>query len=344
VTPTLRRRRTLGGRANSLLALGGLAISLLALAGLLLIARLPDTRGWGAAENWGHLPLFGVLALLLLAVGRSLVPALRRSPIGAHVFAFASAALLGASTELLQGLVGRDASGRDWINDVAGAALFLGFAASFESRGATRSLTHGQRRVWRAALVAVFLATAWPVFGWVLAYAQRDRAFPQLLEFESAWERRFLVLQSAELDSVPPPPGWPLAPPWARVARLSFSPDASHAAEFTGYSGFFVDEIHPDWRGYRDLVFLAFVPSREPVRLSLRIEDEQHQTNNAPSDRFHLDLVAQPGMQEVRVSLAAVERAPATRSTDLGAIRVLHLFVYEPTTAFSVYVDGFRLE
>ena len=317
---------------------------MLALLWLLLVARLPDTHFWGEAENWGHLPLFGVLALTLLGVSRALFPTQGRAGLRHYLFAFAAAALLGALSELLQGLIERDRSAEDWARDLAGAALFLGFAASFDPRSPMQRLSAGLRHGIRGALVATFLATGLPVAGWALAYAERDRAFPLLLDFESSWERRFLTLQSAELISVPPPAGWPASPRGARVGKLSFSPEAATAAEFTGYSGFFIDEPYPDWRGYSVLSFLVFSEGSEPVNLSLRIEDEQHQTNNTAPDRFNLEIVARPGLQEIRVPLEAVARAPATRRNDMSAVRIVHLFVIQPRVAFSVYVDAFRLE
>ena len=330
------------------LAIAALGISVLALLGLLLVARLPDTHGWGEAENWGHLPLFGVLALILLGVSRGLFPTRGREGLRHYLLAFAGAALLGALSELLQGLAERDLSAGDWARDLAGAALFLGLAASFDLRSPMQRLSPGLRHGLRAALVAAFLATGLPVAAWALAYAERDRAFPLLLDFESSWEssweRRLLTLQSAELIAVPPPAGWPADARGARVGKLTFSPEAATAAEFTGYSGFFIDEPYPDWRGYRVLSFLVFSELSEAVPLSLRIEDVQHQTNNTAPDRFNLEIVARPGLQEIRVPLEAVARAPATRRMDMSAVRIVHLFVIQPKVAFSVYVDAFRLE
>jgi hypothetical protein len=329
-------------RTAALLACAG--VSLL----LLLLYRLPDTA-WGAAlQDWGHVPLFGLFAGVLLALMRSASFSSRALPGGrAHQAAFAAAVALGALTELAQRFQpGRTASLADLARDALGAGCVLALAASFEPALRAGRLWRSRARRWtvRGVALAALLAVSAPLASLAWDYAERDRAFPRLLSFESAWEERFLTLQSAELVATPPPPGLAAAPHGERVGRLTLSPEAARAVDFTGYSGFFIDEPYPDWRAYRTLRFSVFSERPAPITLSLRIEDEAHQRDNTPGDRFNHDFSVVQGMNEIEIPLSEVERAPRTRRMDMERIRIVHLFVYLPDTPLRVHLDDWRLE
>ena len=325
--------------------------ALLACAGalllFLLLYRLPDSAWGGALQDWGHVPLFGLVAALLLALLRSASFSSVLRGGGAHLAAFAASVALGALTELVQRFQPeRMASFADLARDALGAGCMLGVAASFERGLREGRFWRSSARRWavRAAALAALLAVSAPLVTLAWAYVERDRAFPQLLSFESGWEERFLELQSAELVATPPPLELFEAPAGERVGRLTLSPEAAHAVDFTGYSGFFIDEPHPDWRGFQSLRFSVFSESPEPLALSLRIEDEAHQRDNTPGDRFNYDFTVRQGMNEIRIPLANVESAPRTRRMDMARIRIVHLFVFLPDSPLRVYLDDWRLE
>jgi len=309
--------------------------------------HLPDTA-WGAAlQDWGHVPLFGAISVVLLGLLRAACfPSTRRRG-RAHLAAFAATVALGALTELVQRYhPERTASFGDLARDALGASSVLALAASFDRglRGEGWWRSGARRWAVRAVVLAALAAVSAPLVGLARAYAERDRAFPQLLSFESEWEQRFLTLQTAELVSVAPPPGYPKAPAGERVGRLTLSPEADQAAELTGYSGFFIDEPYPDWRGFQALCFSVFSESPEPIALWLHVEDEAHQNDNTPGDSFNYDFVVKRGLNEIRIPLASIESAPHTRHIDMARIRIVHLFVFRPATRLRVYLDDWRLE
>jgi hypothetical protein len=319
-------------------------------AGLLLAAlryQLPDTR-WGAvAQDWGHVPLFGLVTALLLGF-LSLARSGRGAPRArVHLAAFGGAVALGALIELAQHFQpGRTASFGDFARDVLGAGLVIGIAASFDPGLRSRRWWRSRARRWalRATALATLVAVSSPLLSVAWAYAERHRAFPQLLSFESGWEQRFLTLQTAELVSVPPPPGHPSAPAGERVGRLTFSPEAARAEYYTGYSGFFINEPYPDWRGFQTLRLSVLSESAEPLALTLQVEDEAHHGKDAPWDVFRRNLLLERGWNEFRIPLASVASAPRDRRMDMARIRIVHLYVYSPATSRRVYLDDLRLE
>jgi hypothetical protein len=313
----------------------------------LLAYQLPDTHWGGALQDWGHVPLFGVISALLLGLLRTASASSAQPPGRPYLLAFAATVALGGLAELVQRYQPeRTPSFADLARDVLGAGCVLAVAASLDPRLRGERWWRSPARLWaaRGLALAALLAISAPLAQVSWDYAQRDRAFPQLLSFESGWEERFLTLQTAELVSVPPPPGQPRAPAGEWLGRLTLSPDAIHAADFTGYSGFFIDEPYPDWRGFDALCFRVFSESASPLALSLRVEDEAHQSDNSPEDRFNRDFVVNPGWNEIRIPLAEVEQAPRTRPMDMARIRIVHLFVYRPAASVRVLLDDWRLE
>jgi len=93
------------------------------------------TRIHIAANNALHLPLFGVMALVLFALSNVVFRA-RFSKLATHYWvAFGAAALLAAGTELVQFFGPRDADLHDIAVDLlgAGAALRWIFSPSFSA-------------------------------------------------------------------------------------------------------------------------------------------------------------------------------------------------------------------
>src|SRR5262245_51075001 len=77
-----------------------------------------DSRAISTVHDFAHAPVFGCVAVLLLILLRDM-DFTRRAPVGVqYALAIAGSSGLGAATEMLQALEGRDGSWLDLRSDV----------------------------------------------------------------------------------------------------------------------------------------------------------------------------------------------------------------------------------
>lgn len=307
-----------------------------ALAALLLFLALADapehTRFWRAFFEFGHTPLFGVIALVV----RGLIAS--RSPgRPASLRALGLTVALGAVTEVLQlAQPNHDASVQDLLRDAAGAAAFLLIrAAVVQPRSDShRAELPGRRAVAIAAALALLLLAGADLISTSARYLGRNHAFPTLFRLDgSFWERGFV---SAGRTRVTPGARTIQLPGGASesLARIDFAPGR--------YPGVTFREPYPDWRGYHRLTFTIASDLDAPLALTLRIHDAAH--NDEYRDRFNYHFMAPPGVTRVVIPLEDVRRAPARRRMDLGRVRGMVLFAAGLDRPVSVYLGSLRLE
>ncbi len=304
---------------------------------------------WSALFDAGHVPLYGLVALALLYASLTFVSRSGRPRLWHYLAALAVTMALGAIAEGLQALGKGDASLADFLRDAAGSTAFLMVALAFDAhpiRGTTSedtypaqgeappaSNTRFRRVVLLVAAVALLAVALSRVTTVAIAYLQRNAAFPVLCDFEGAWEGKFVHVRDAELEIGFAPAGWGREAS-DNVARITFEPAV--------YPALLINEPFPDWRGYDRLVVEVYSELDSTVSLVLRIDDVLH--DNAYSDRFNRRLVIEPGVNRISIPLADVERAPRARKMDMGRVRNVVLFAVRPAKAFSVWVDGVRVE
>lgn len=306
-----------------------LFLAVVLLAGMLLVlAVLPMPREnlfWRSLFDATHVPVYGGFALmvrLLLDWARG-----RRSLLH-DLAALLLTAGVGAATEVAQGFVGRNAAVMDLVRDLLGAVAVLAGAravAGWPRPVLLRSLL---------AMVALALAAGalYPPVQGVLAYRQRDEAFPDLVRFGTEWTARFVDTRNVALDVVPPPPKWNDIEA-DRVGRLDF--------RTTEYPAFIVREPHPDWSGHENLVLEFFNGGAEDLSLLVRIDDLRH--NGSYTDRYGGRIAVVAGSSVVEIPLAEVRTAPRGREMDLSRIRSLTLFADRPKQPLRVYLGGIHL-
>lgn len=324
-------------RARGLLGAAFLVVGAALLVVLETLAAPESNRFWQAAFNFGHVPLFGVFALAVLGATLTLAgPRPHRRAIGyATAVGVSLAAVVLA--EVAQIPRPRNASLGDAARGLAGAAAFLGVAATFDLGPGSPAFVRRRapRVALRTAAAVVLLVGALPVLAAGLDYVQRERAFPRLLDFDAGWERRFLVVREAGLERVRAPRAWRDASgERGLVARVTFRP--------VSYSGISLEEPHPDWSRGRVLAFDAYSALDHPVELTVRVEDADH--DGLYSDRFNGRVAVVPGANAVSIPLSEVRSAPWGREMDLRRVRRLMVFAVRPAAPFSLYLDAFRLE
>jgi hypothetical protein len=300
---------------------------------LIFTLRLPhDTYLWRETQNLGHTPLFGVIAISILGILAAIRGDNNKSRWIDYLLAFLGASALGAAVEIAQIWTPGDADIWDFFRDLAGEMSFLGFYLLIDSR---IKLLQGKR--WRKIILlivsALILGAAiYPVATLAMAYYERNRAFPQLIDFERRWENSFLKIRNVV---------------WIRVNNTFNWPD-SHGEKIAQttfyqvtYPTFFIEEPYPDWSDYDTLSFGVYSTQDTTIKLTISIEDSGH--NMKFEDRYNLNFKVQPGANSINIPLTDIENAPVKRKMAMNAIRAIHIFAYKPVSPFSVYFDNFRL-
>jgi hypothetical protein len=313
-----------------------LVVCLVLLGGIVLAAqRLPagsDLRI--EVENATHAPVFGVIALLLLAATRKRLGAVLNREEAIYGAAIAATLLAGIATEIVQSFAGQDAEAGDVVRDFVGGTAFLSFYCTFD-RSVVRTRvnrTLRNRVLMRSAAIAMMAVVLGPAVLQGLAVLHRNRQFPMLMDFESPLDHRLCRAVTSALQIIRDPrPGAVLNS--NRVGQVTFRPGR--------YSTFALPDPYPDWTGFGHLRFTISADLSHPVSLVLRINDAGH--DETFKDRFNEVITIQPGDNEVDVLLENVKHAPASRLMDMSRIRLVSLFAMDVTAGFSVTLDDIRL-
>jgi hypothetical protein len=287
---------------------------------------------WTDLLNSGHAPLYGLVSLLILRLLR-----LKRGRLGiprivSYCAAFALTVAIGVMAECIQSLGSGDAGVGDVVRDGLGAASCLLAASAFD-RGLGRATTRAPRAILLLGAALVMAPAFLPPAATAITLMQRDAAFPRICDFQSAWERKFVEANGAELRCEPPPAAWG-RPSSDLAGHITF-----HAGVYPGLS---IRALHPDWTGYEALVFEAYSELPEPATLVLSIHDIGHHTEY--SDRFNREITIEPGANRISSPLADVRTAVRDREIDLSRMCSLVLFAHRIETPFALYLDAFRLE
>jgi hypothetical protein len=311
------------------------ALAAILVVGLNYVVIPLDSLLWQELKNFGHVPLFVLVALALFGFFVNLpgTSGVRRE----YQYLLAFAALLGAGalSEYTQMIGPRDADLWDLERDISGGACALMIMASFDGRLAGRGLMkrslfrHGLRIV-AALLVLVNLV---PVAIWAESYRRRAMRMPALYRLESQWDLMFTEANGAKLEIVPAPDGW-AGKEDRQVGRITFGPYR--------FPGVIFKEPYPDWSDYGHLALDLYSEEDRVIDLVLRIDDEH--CNDFVEDRFNWRMKLPPGRHSLRISLEEVRSAPEDRELDLTAIKAMILFAVVPEKGTRLYLAGMKLE
>jgi VanZ family protein len=285
-------------------------LAVLALATLILLPPpsvpflVPYPHLYGVVENCAHPLIFAVIALI--ALGR-LSPWSGRSvrpPWQAYFLVLGVALLLGATTETIQRFIGRDCSLEDLINDLLGASFTATLHAWWHLRGRPQKELVRKALLIAAALCAVLIGL--PLVWAGAAYAHRTLQLPVLWRAGDLLDSYFVSTNG---------------------------PD---------YPGVTFDEPWPDWSQADELRVTVRNLDAAAVRISLRVNDRQH--NYAFADRYNAEFEIPPqSRQTLSVPISAIEHAPKGRLMNLRQIANLELFRQATDIARVVLVEEVRL-
>lgn len=301
---------------------------------LLAVGKPPrPTLFWKELYNLGHIPLFGLIALLALEVSRGLSARPASGPVTHYLAAFVMVALISLASEVLQlGVEGRQAEVQDAVHDLIGAICFLAIRSGFDSDLWSEKAMPQRGFLMGAAGLALFVA-AWPLIALGWHYGMRAAAFPIIVDFDSRWQQPFIKAPRANLGRTEAPAAWR-----HRTGDMVSVIRFRHAR----WPGVTIREPYPDWSGKSLLRLQIYSPSDESVMLTLRIDDVAH--NQEHKDRFNRTFSIEPGLNDLAVTLDDVRGAPAEREMDLRRMAQLILFTNRPREPFELLISDIWLE
>lgn len=261
-------------------------------------------------HDFGHVPMFGCIAVLILIGVRARNRVPRRT--WEYAIAFVAAVACGVLVEILQMPLGRNASWQDVRSDIFGAASFLAMFAAMDRR-----LVGIPWRWPVAAFGAGILAfQAHPLIRASLEYYDRNESFPVLLDVSRHYNDYFLTYHEAAGEHEALPREFAFVE-GERALHLFFE------ARWAPYLAIF--DTKPDWRQHRWLMFDLTNPNPTPAQIKIGVEDR---TFDDTDDNRFVKIIDLPAHERVvaRVSLIDVAAGSGRRSLDLSQIaRVLLL-------------------
>jgi VanZ family protein len=293
----------------------------LALLGVLLLAvalfgPLPRGRTMDALTDLGHVPLFVGLSAWLMVRRRRAGWSLPAA--GAAVWS--AAVGLGVAVEVLQSLVGREASVGDVWADAVGALAGILLAAARERAGRVALLIAG-------AALAALAGTAWPALRLLDVVRQRLHA-GRLAGFEDALELDRWDFRECRATRVREH-----ATQGRFALRLALQPGR--------FPGAGLDSPPPDWSGHSRLAADVYLDGDSPLDLRVKVEDERH--DGRLEDRFQRVVRLAPGPSRIEIPLSDVAAGPQGRLLDLRHVAQLRFFAVDLPGPRVLFLDNVAL-
>jgi len=279
------------------------------LAGLIIVSLLfmplaTANLWWREVFNSGHVILFLFISFALYF--RLSATFHFSSSTIIYLVVLLTCLLLGIAIEVLQGLLQREASVDDLYRNFFGIISGLGLVSL------TRQKLFRHKILMGIFCLGFLLPGSYPLFQISWHTIQRANAFPVILDFNAGWSASFVRFNRTEVALSSVKTG-----DKDQLFRIRFE-----AGSFPGVS---VIETVPDWSSYRRLRFKVASAYSENMDLFVRIHDNKHDQNYR--DRFNQQLNIHPGLNEIVIPLAQIEKGPRKRDLDLTNITGLIIFM-----------------
>lgn len=265
-----------------------------------------------AVWDLGHIAFFAILLMLVQ----------RRHPLDS-VTAWLTVTLVvfvvGGAIEYLQTKVGRDGNWGDVLGNLTGAWLGL-----FWFQRATRLVWLG-----RIAASVLLIAPLLVVGQLALLQYQVAREFPVISGFENPGD---ITRWDGDLE---------ISSEFVTQGQGSLKVNLGTQR----YAKAALRKFFGDWRHHRQLAFDIYNPDAEPLAMTLRVHDAQHERGrHLHVDRFNTRLMVEPGWNYYRFELKAIENSPRQRKMDMQLIRGVEIYAVRLPRPRVIYLDNLRLE
>ncbi len=289
---------------------------------------------WREIGNAGHIPLFGILAMAILFLSKTLFGGYLSNLKWHYIMALVITSGLGFLTEFIQWFTPRDADFLDIVRDVLGAIIFLSFFILAREKKAV--FFNGQKwfRVTLGFTIIILLLVGLsPVLVWTGAYAYRSANIPNLCGFESPVDLLFVRMSRADLKRVTAPVSWQTKKD-STVAQITY-----HPAEF---SEMYFRDPYPDWLEFSRFGLEIYSPEDTAIQLTIRIDDRYHSGDYR--DRFNRTVTVLPGDNRIIINCEEIVNGPELRKLDISRIKSVIVFSHKIPRPITVYVDNIFLE
>lgn len=298
--------------------LGGATLILL----IVIFAEVPSaTKFASVIQNSGHAPAYGLLALLIVnllktysAIKQNSLGVKNRTDLQLSAYALLITVVLGIGTEVIQGLIGRDAEVEDVFHDCIGAIAALAGWLYVQAKAGDPT-HHLQMKYMLTICIVSIVAALTPLLLCTAAYWHRDAIFPVIAEFRSPLDLYFV-------DSTDPQ---------ATIDRSTTDKQARIDSSFYSrldsgsWPGITINEPAPDWRKYTELRVDISNPGNISLPLVIRIDDTPQR--NRYDDRFNQSFSVPAGERTIlRIPLESIASAPLNRRMDLAKISQIIVF------------------
>ena len=273
--------------------------------------------------DFGHILLFGIASLAILNIissagngGRSIL---------IYFLAGGITFLLGFITECIQlYMPQRQFDLWDLLYDLIGATVFL-------ANGLTRSNAEIRGAFSKTILYVSILLMGLcflPTVTAVIDDHEMQKDFPMIGSFERSFEMGRWKAQDSEMSRT-------------TIYRTQGEYSMQVKLNPGKYPGISTRYFFGDWHDYDVLAFDVFLAETEPLKMSIRIDDKDH--NNAHNDRFNKTFLLNSKLNEINIPLKNVMRAPTGRTMDMRNIAQIVLFSYNLQRKSTIFIDNIRL-
>jgi hypothetical protein len=96
-----------------------------------------------------------------------------------------------------------------------------------------------------------------------------------------------------------------------------------------------------DWRGFKELCFDAYNPSKDMVRIVVRMDDRKDFPDY--EDRYNKSFVVKRGSNHFSIPLDTLVTSGTKRHLDLSQIHRLFIFTAHPEKKITLYIDTIKI-
>jgi hypothetical protein len=96
-----------------------------------------------------------------------------------------------------------------------------------------------------------------------------------------------------------------------------------------------------DWRGFKELSFDVYNPSKDMVRIVVRIDDRKDFPDY--EDRYNKSFVVKRGSNHFSIPLNTLVTSGTNRHLNLAQIHRLFIFMGHPEKKITLYIDTIKV-
>jgi len=136
---------------------------------------------------------------------------------------------------------------------------------------------------------------------------------------------------------------------WSCHTLYSLSSDhATHGAKSlklelfpSDYPGLIPILAVKDWQGFKELCFDVYNPTKNMVRIVVRIDDRKDYPDY--DDRYNKSFILKPGSNHLSIPLDTLVASGTKRHLNLAQIHRLFIFMANPEKKTTLYIDSIKV-